>query len=404
MGEPARRSGYAEQLLEVGHDCVGSGATQLLGTGLAACDADDRQYGFTNPSRVRGASRSELASRNDQPAEGTAMIVDCAHYREGRRQDAGTIPLEEAAARCREGGFVWLGMFEPRPEELDHVRESFALHELAVEDAQSFHLRPKIERYDGDVSFVILRTARYDSEREDVEFGEISIFVGPSFVITVRQGVASDLHDARLRLEQHPELLKTGTAAVLWAILDTVVDGYAPVVEGLERDIEEVERIVFAGEVAPTERIYSLRREVTDFYRAVHPLLAPLEGVERGAFLDVAPELGPYFRDVRDHLRLVNEEVTAQRDLLTTCLEANMAVISVEQTKISVRQNDSIKQLTIIATVFLPLTVVTGFFGQNFGWLVRHIDTWWAFVVFGIGGLLLPCLLLYGWFSRSDSM
>jgi CorA-like Mg2+ transporter protein len=137
--------------------------------------------------------------------------------------------------------------------------------------------------------------------------------VGPSFVITVRQGVASDLHDARLRLEQHPELLKTGTTAVLWAILDTVVDGYAPVVEGLERDIEEVEKIVFAGDVAPTERIYSLRREVTDFYRAVHPLLAPLEGVERGAFLAVASELGPYFRDVRDHLRLVNEEVTAQR-------------------------------------------------------------------------------------------
>ncbi|HEX5924217.1 MAG TPA: magnesium and cobalt transport protein CorA [Baekduia sp.] len=332
------------------------------------------------------------------------MIVDCAHYREGRRQDAGAIALEEAAARCREEGFVWLGMFEPRPEELDRVRETFGLHELAVEDAQSFHLRPKVERYDGDVAFVILRTARYDAERHDVEFGEISIFVGPSFVITVRHGAANDLHDARLRLEHRPDLLRAGTAAALWAILDTVVDGYAPVLVGLEGDIEEVEQIVFAGEVAPTERIYSLRREATDFHRAVHPLLASLEGIERGAFLEVAPELEPYFRDVRDHLRLVNEEVTAQRELLTTCLEANMAVISVEQTKISVRQNDSIKQLTIIATVFLPLTVVTGFFGQNFGWLVDHIDTAWAFIVFGIGGLLLPCALLYTWFTRSDSI
>jgi magnesium transporter len=173
---------------------------------------------------------------------------------------------------------------------------------------------------------------------------------------------------------------------------------------GLEGDIEDVEQIVFAGEVAPTERIYSLRREATDFYRAVHPLLAPLEGIERGGFLEVAAELKPYFRDVRDHLRLVNEEVTAQRDLLTTGLEANMAVISVEQTRVGVRQNDSIKQLTIIATVFLPLTVVTGFFGQNFGWLVGHIDTAWAFIVFGIGGLLLPCALLYAWFTRSDSV
>jgi magnesium transporter len=332
------------------------------------------------------------------------MIVDCAHYREGRRQHAGAIPLDEAAARCEVDGFVWLGMVEPRPEELEEVRRSFGLHELAVEDAQSYHLRPKIEQYEGDVHFVILRTARYDDAREEVEFGEISVFVGPSFVITVRQGVASDLHGARLRLEEHPALLQTGTMAALWAILDKVVDDYAPVVEGLERDIEEVEKTVFAGTVAPTERIYSLRREVTDFYRAVHPLLAPLDGVQRGAIGAVADELQPYFRDVQDHLRLVNEEVTAQRDLLTTCLEANMAVLSVEQTRVSIRQNETTKLLTIIATVFLPLTFVTGFFGQNFGWLVAHIHTAGAFVVFGLGGLLLPCVVLWAWLRRTGSM
>jgi magnesium transporter len=330
------------------------------------------------------------------------MIVDCAHYREGRRQDVGAIAPDEAASRCRDGGFVWLGMVDPRPEELEQVRVSFGLHELAVEDAQSYHLRPKIEQYEGDVHFVILRTARYDVGREEVDFGEISMFVGPSFVITVRQGAASDLHGARLRLEERPALMRTGTAAVLWAILDKVVDDYAPVVEHVERDIEEVEKTVFAGAVAPTERIYSLRREVTDFYRAVHPLLAPLDGVQRGAIADVPPELQPYFRDVHDHLRLVNEEVTAQRDLLTTCLEANMAVISVEQTKVSVRQTDATKQLTIIATVFLPLTFVTGFFGQNFGWLVGHVDSAWAFVAFGIGGLLLPLVILWAWLRRSE--
>ena len=328
------------------------------------------------------------------------MIVDCAHYREGRRQDAGSIPLEEAAARCDQGGFVWLGMFEPQPEELDQVRESFDLHELAVEDAQTYHLRPKIEKYDGDVYFVILRTARYDDEREEVEFGEISIFVGPSFVITVRQGVASDLHDARMRLEQHPELLEGGPASVLWAILDKVVDDYAPVVEGLERDIEDVEATVFSGTVAPTERIYFLRREASDFYRAVHPLLAPLDMLERGSFVAVDTPLVPYLRDVHDHVRLVDEEVAAQRDLLTTVLEANMAVISTQQTETNVRQNESVRQLTLVATVFLPLTFLTGFFGQNFGWLIEHTNSFGEFLVFGVGCLLAAMLLLYAWLRR----
>jgi magnesium transporter len=325
------------------------------------------------------------------------MIIDCAYYRDGRRQHVGKMSVDEAAARCKEGGFVWLGMFEPTIDELTQVSESFGLHELAVEDAQTFHLRPKVEPYEGNIRLVILRTARYDDQREEVDFGEVSVFVGPAFVITVRQGVASDLHGARIRLEQRPELLEVGTNSVLWAILDQVVDGYGPVVAELERDIEQVEHTVFAGSVAPTERIYFLRREVTDFYRAVHPLIAVLATIERGAR---NTDLLPYFRDVHDHLVLVNEEVAAQRDLLATVLEANMAVISVEQTKVSVRQNATIEQLTILATVFLPLTFVTGFFGQNFGWMVDRIGHEWDFLVLGIGGLVVPCLALLVWFRR----
>src|SRR5580692_964175 len=202
------------------------------------------------------------------------MIIDCAHYQDGRRTDEKGVPLQEVAARRTAGGFVWLGLFEPDKAELDHVRDIFGLHELAVEDALNLHMRPKIERYDPDVQLVILRTARYDDNAEEVEFGEISIFLAPSFVIAVRQGVASDLREARQRLEQRPELLAAGSSSALWAILDQVVDGYAPVVAGLERDIDQIEATVFSGAVAPTERIYSLRREATDFYRAVHPLLA----------------------------------------------------------------------------------------------------------------------------------
>jgi magnesium transporter len=325
--------------------------------------------------------------------EDPGMIVDCAYYLDGRRSEEGAMSLPEAAARCGPGGFVWLGLFEPDEAELAQVREIFGLHELAVEDAQNWHMRPKIETYDKDVQLIILRTARYDDDAEQVEFGEISVFLSPTFVIAVRQGVASELRDARQRLEQRPELLAAGSSSALWAIMDQVVDGYAPVVAGLEADIDQIEATVFSGSVAPTERIYSLRNEATDFYRAVHPLLAVTSIVERAA----QKKLRPYFRDVRDHLLLVDEEVTDQRDVLTTVLQANMAVISVEQTRVSVQQNSTIEQLTILSTVFLPLTFVTGFFGQNFGWLVRHIDSPVAFIGYGLGGLAVPVVLLFWW-------
>ena len=254
------------------------------------------------------------------------MIIDCALYRDGRRQQEGVLTLDQAAALHRDGsdGFAWLGTFEPVPEELEDIRKSFGLHELAVEDVKSFHLRPKVEQYGQDVELVILRTARYDDDREEVDFGEISVFIAPTFVITVRQGVASELHSARTTLEGHPELLAEGSPAVLWAILDQVIKSYGPVVAELERDIEEVESTVFAGEAAPTERIYFLRREVTNFHRAVHPLLTVLTTIER---TNREGPLAPYFHDVHDYLRLISDEVAAQRDLLATILEANMAVI-----------------------------------------------------------------------------
>jgi magnesium transporter len=325
------------------------------------------------------------------------MIIDCAHYQDGRRIDEGELSPEEAAARSHEGGFVWLGLFEPGVAEFNQVRDAFGLHELAVEDGLNIHQRPKIERYDEDVQLIVLRTARYDDAAEEVEFGEISVFLGPTFVITVRQGVANELRGARLRLEQRPELLAAGSVSALWAILDTVVDSYLPVVAELEKDIDQVEATVFAGAAAATERIYSLRRETTDFYRAVHPLLAVTGAVVRMA----DKKLRHYLRDVQDNLLQADEEVAAQRDLLGTILEANLAVISVEQTRVTLQQNSTIEQLTILATIFLPLTFVTGFFGQNFGWLEASIGGWREFVFYGIGGLVVPLVLLYLWLRRN---
>jgi magnesium transporter len=321
------------------------------------------------------------------------MIVDCAHYRDGRRQHEGKMDPREAAAICREEpGFVWLGMVEPSAEELAGVQATFGLHELAVEDAQSFHLRPKVEQYDGGVTFAVLRTARYVDEREEVEFGEISLFVGPGFVITVRQGTASDLHAARLRLEARPELLEAGPASVLWAIADQVVDDYAPVVEGLERDIEEIEQLVFSGSHAPTRRIYLLRREVTDFYRAVHPLLGPAAAITQGGVLPIGDGLRTYFRDVDDHLKLVNEEVIAQRDLLSTILQANMAVLSVEQ-------NDVVRKISAWAAIITVPTFIASFYGMNF----HHMpELRWRFAYPGVVALMvLAAVALYASFKRA---
>jgi magnesium transporter len=333
------------------------------------------------------------------------VIVDCAHYRNGHRQQAGPMEIEQAAelaGREDEDGFIWIGLFEPSEDELTAVQRQFGLSELAVEDAQSFHLRPKIEQYDeGAVLFAVLRTAAYVDEREEVQFGEVSVFLSARFVITVRQGVASELHGVRMLLERRPDLLAHGSSAVLWAILDRIVDDYAPVVEGLEQDVDEVEDTVFSGSPAATERIYRLRSVATDFYRAVHPLLGPLDSLQRGAFPQIAEDLLPFLRDVDDHLKLVNEELVGQRESLAVVLQANMAVISLEQNEISVRQNAAMKQLTVISTIFLPLTFVTGFFGMNFGWMVGRITSFPVFALLGVGSMVISCVGVWVWFRRT---
>jgi magnesium transporter len=335
------------------------------------------------------------------------VIVDCAHYHEGRRQHEGPMELEQAANVCQadHDGFIWMGLFEPEPTLLAEVQSRFGLHDLAVEDAQAMHLRPKIEQYEeAGIFFAVLRTARYIDATEEVDFGEVSVFLSRRFVITVRQGAAGDLRDARRRLERRPELLRHGPAAAMWAIMDKIVDDYAPVVEGLEHDVEQVEATVFGGSAAATERIYKLRREVSEFYRAVHPLLGPLDALERGAYPQVGDELLPFFRDINDHIKLVNEEVIGQRELLAVILQANMAVISLEQNDISVSQNETMKQLTIIATVFLPLSFITGFFGMNFAWLTTHVTAGWEFALYGVGSLVVSCAVLWLWFRRTGTL
>jgi magnesium transporter len=298
------------------------------------------------------------------------VIVDCAHYRDGVRQHEGPLELEEAAsiAKDADGDFVWLGMHEPSAHELSEVQRQFDLHELAVEDAQHAHQRPKLEDYD-DSYFVVLKTTRYDDAREEVDFGEIHIFIGPGYVITVRRGAASELAEARRRLEARPELLREGPASAVWAVLDKVVDDYAPVAAGIENDIEEVETEIFQQGLDATQRIYFLKREVIEFHRALYPLLIPLESLERGNYVEIGDQLARYFRDVADHAQRTDEMVTAQRELLTSILEANLALLGVQQ-------NTVIRGISAWAAIIAVPTFLASIWGMNFEHMPELDRTW----------------------------
>jgi magnesium transporter len=287
------------------------------------------------------------------------MIVDCAHYHEGVRQDTGPLGIEEAAAHASEAdSFVWLGLLEPTHEELDRARKAFGLHELAIEDAQRAHQRAKLEDYETGW-FAVLKTAKYDEEREEVDFGEIHMFIGSGYLIAVRHGEASELKPARRKLEERPDLLMHGPVAAAWAILDKVVDDYEPVATGIEDDIEEVEEQVFAGVDDPSQRIYSLKREVIEFNRAVQPLMGPLETLERGGIVEIDTHMARYFRDVADHARRVHEQVVSQRELLTSVLEANLV-------QISLRQNMVVRTISAWAAIIAVPTFIASVYGMNF--------------------------------------
>ena len=287
------------------------------------------------------------------------MILDCAHYKDGERQNTGPLSVDEAAERCTDDGFVWLGLHDPDPIELAEIADRFGLPELAVEDAMKAHQRPKLENY-GDGYFLVLHTAHYLDAREEVEFGEVHVFTGPGYVIVVRHGAASELHPARERLEQSPKLLREGPAAAVWAIMDKIVDDYEPVMAGLENDVEEVEVEVFSENANDqTRRIYFLRREFAEFYRAVHPVLQPLELIVSAEYPDVSSLLREHLRDVTDHVKRVEESITTQRELLTSILQANLGVISLQQ-------SDVVKQISGWAAIITVPTLIASIYGMNF--------------------------------------
>ena len=335
-------------------------------------------------------------------------LVDAAVYRDGRRVDAHASLAEIYGQLPGEPGtMAWIGLYRPTPEQLWQAAEQFGLHELALEDAIVAHQRPKLERY-GDTLFVVLRSARYLDETEEVDFGEIHIFVGPEFVLTVRHSQAPDLGVVRKRLENDPVLLAMGPEAVLYAILDAVVDGYAPVVAGLQNDIDEIETEVFGGDPKVSRRIYELSREVVDFQRATRPLLTIMRGLEAGFQKNgTSEELQRHLRDVADHATTVAERVDGFRQILGDILTLNATLVSQAQNEemkalaeASHAQNNEIKKISSWAAILFAPTLIGTVYGMNFDHMPElH---WILGYPFAIALMALVCISLYVVFKRRD--
>jgi magnesium transporter len=315
------------------------------------------------------------------------VIVDCAVYEAGERSD---ISLEGAQEAClREDAFVWIGLHEPTREEFDAVSGEFELHELAIEDAIKAHQRPKLERY-GDVDFLVLKTARY-VEPDEIEFGEILLFIGEAFVVSVRHGEGVPLAGVRAKTEDRPDLLRCGPLAVVHGILDEVVDAYAPVMEALDRDIEEVEEEVFSGDRRnPAQRIYELKREAIEFARAVTPLVEPVERMVTGR-TRVPGGLETYFRDVLDHLLRLSQHVEGSRELLNSVLQANLA-------QVGVRQNEDMRKISAWVAIIAVPTMIAGIYGMNF----EHMPEleWEAGYPVVLAVMAVICAGLWRYFKR----
>jgi magnesium transporter len=318
------------------------------------------------------------------------MIVDCAAYAGGERRE-GDLSLEQAGkAAGRAGTFVWVGVFEPDEAEFKAVAAEFGLHELAVEDAVRAHQRPKLEAY-GETIHIVVKPARYVDPKEVIEVGELSVFIAPGFVITVRHG-SGDLAPVRKRLESRPDLLRQGPGAVLYAIVDHVVDRYLEAAHGFDEDVREVELQVFGEGQNPTERIYRLEREVLEFQAAATPLGEALEELCSGNFPIIPKSLHEYFRDVEDHLRRVSSRIENFRQLLDSALEANL-------TQVSMRQNEDMRKISAWVAIAAVPTMFAGIYGMNF----KHMpELGWTFgypLVLGV--ILTICFYLYWRFKRA---
>jgi magnesium transporter len=334
-------------------------------------------------------------------------IVDSAIYVKGVRE-SNAVTLDQTFEQLRDhGGFAWIGMYRPTESELRSVATEFNLHRLAVDDALAGHQRPKLERY-GDTLFVVLRPARYLDEPEEVEFGEVHLFIGPNFAITVRHAESPDLAKVRTRLEANPDLLALGPQAVLYAVLDQVVDEYQPVMAGLENDIDEIEDQLFRGDPAVSRRIYELATEAMGFQRATHPLVDMLNALEAGfTKYNVDLELQRNLRDVLDHTLQTVARADSFRAILQNALTVQSTLVMQDQntemsrlSKVSLEQGEQVKKISGWAAILFAPTLIAGIYGMNF-----HVmpELSWTFgYPFAIGLMIVSGTVLYFVFKKRN--
>ncbi|MFL4903140.1 magnesium/cobalt transporter CorA [Streptomyces sp. MMS24-I2-30] len=331
------------------------------------------------------------------------MIVDCAIYRDGHRTESPQDFSDALAeARARGDSFLWIGLYEPTEREFDLVTEEFGLHPLAVEDALKAHQRPKLDVYE-DSLFVVLKPVTYEPEHDTVTAGELMVFLGDSFVVTVRHGAASPLAGIRRLLEQRHDMLRHGPTGVLYAITDAVVDHYLEVAAELTGDLEELEGEVFSptgGSGYTASRIYGFKRQVMEFRRATVPLSMPLTRLAGlGPFVESVPfvreQSRPFFRDVNDHLMRVNESVEGLDRLVSDILSAHLA-------QMSVRQNDDMRKISAWAAMAAIPTMIAGIYGMNFQHMPELHWLWSYPAVIAVMGFLE--VVLYRTFKRRGWM
>src|SRR5688500_8786076 len=287
------------------------------------------------------------------------MLVNCVAYRRGQRLS--DIPLSEGRAHLdRKGCFVWVALKDPQPSELEALQEEFGLHELAIEDAQKGHQRPKIEEY-GSSLFVVMQLIEPTGGGRDLHTGEVAIFVGPQHIISIRREAQLGFTEVRRRCEQEPELLQHGPAYVLYALMDNVVDRYFPVIDKISEEIEEVEERIIAGQTtrAQIEALYLLKRKLMTLDHATQPLLEVAGKLHGGRVPPICAGLHDYFRDVYDHLLRLKQSIDNLRDTVTTAISVNLSLITIQE-------NEVTKRLAAYAALVAVPTMIAGVYGMNF--------------------------------------